>query len=61
MTDDDEWPEFLTVQEVARITRLSTETVYRMVRGGTLDASHFGRGIRINADSVRQLLKTGGR
>jgi excisionase family DNA binding protein len=56
---DDEWPEFLTVKEVAQIMRVCTMTVYRLVKDGTLDTLRVGRSFRIYADSVRLLLKTG--
>lgn len=55
---DDEWPELLTVKEVAQILRVSTMTVYRLVREGELESTRVGRCFRIHAESVRQYLKT---
>jgi excisionase family DNA binding protein len=60
MPTNDEWPELVTVKEVARVTRLSPMTIYRLVRDGTLDATRAGRSIRVHADSVRRLVKPGG-
>ena len=57
MTTDDNWPELVTVAEVARLMRVSTMTVYRLVKDGELDATRAGRSIRIHADSVRRMLK----
>jgi excisionase family DNA binding protein len=57
-TTDDEWPEFVTVAEVAEILRVSKRTVYRLVGNGELDTTRFGRSFRIHADSVRRMLKT---
>jgi excisionase family DNA binding protein len=55
---DDKWPEFLKVKEVAGILRVSTMTVYRLLREGELESTRARKGIRIYADSVRRLLKT---
>jgi excisionase family DNA binding protein len=55
---DDEWPEFLKVKEVAKIARISTMTVYRLITSGDLDATRVRGSFRIRADSVRRLLKT---
>jgi len=57
VTTDDNWPELVTVAEVARLMRVSTMTVYRLVKDGELDATRAGRSIRIHADSVRRMLK----
>lgn len=54
---DEEWPEFLTVAEVAVITRLSKMTVYRMAASGELDNVRIGRSVRVKADSLRAYLK----
>jgi excisionase family DNA binding protein len=56
-TTDDNWPEFVTVAEVARIMRVSKMTVYRLVHSGELTTTRIGRGFRIHVESVRQLLK----
>jgi len=54
---DVEWPEFVTVAEVAQIMRVSKMTVYRLVNSGELVSTRIGRGFRIHADSVRRMLK----
>ena len=43
---------FLTVQEVAELMRVSTMTVYRLVRSGDLPAVRFGRSYRIPESAV---------
>jgi excisionase family DNA binding protein len=45
-------PPFLTVAEVAQLTRLSKATVYRLVRTGRLRAVRFGRSYRISESEV---------
>ena len=37
----------LTVGEVAQILNISTNLVYRLVRGGELPAVHLGRALRV--------------
>jgi excisionase family DNA binding protein len=54
---DEEWPEFLNANEVARILRVSKMTVYREIHSGVLESVRVGRSFRIPADSVRQYLK----
>jgi excisionase family DNA binding protein len=44
---------FLTVFETAMILRVSKQTVYRLVRGGDLEAIRVGRSFRIPAHAVR--------
>lgn len=43
---------FLTVAEVADLMRVSTMTVYRLVRSGDLPAVRFGRSYRIPESAV---------
>ena len=42
-----EWPEFMTIPEVAAILRISKMTVYRMVHRGDLASIRAGRSFRI--------------
>jgi len=49
---------FLTVQEVAGLMRVSKMTVYRMVHAGELPAVRFGRSYRVPANAVESLLKS---
>ncbi|HSL57701.1 MAG TPA: helix-turn-helix domain-containing protein [Acidimicrobiales bacterium] len=56
MPDDLSRSEVLTVAEVARILRVSTMTVYRLIKGGELAALRVGRSYRIlRADVDRYL------
>jgi len=43
---------FLTVAEVAETMRVSTMTVYRLVKSGELPAVRFGRSYRIPETAV---------
>ena len=43
---------FLTVAEVADLMRVSTMTVYRLVKSGELPAVRFGRSYRIPETAV---------
>lgn len=43
---------FLTVAEVADLMRVSSMTVYRLVRSGELPAVRFGRSYRIPETAV---------
>jgi excisionase family DNA binding protein len=43
---------FLTVAEIAAMTRLSTMTVYRLIHDGDLEAHRFGRGFRIRRSAL---------
>ncbi|PYI67946.1 AlpA family transcriptional regulator [Arthrobacter livingstonensis] len=49
---------FLTVQEVAELMRVSKMTVYRMVHAGELPAVRFGRSYRVPQNAVETILKT---
>ena len=48
---------FLTVQEVAELMRVSKMTVYRMVHAGELPAVRFGRSYRVPQNAVEAYLK----
>ncbi len=56
--DADESPSsrFLTVAEVAYLTRLSKATVYRFVRAGRIRAVRFGRSYRVTAAAVDEYI-----
>lgn len=49
---------FLTVQEVAGLMRVSTMTVYRMVHAGEMPAVRFGRSYRVPQNAVEAYLKS---
>lgn len=48
---------FLTVQEVAETMRVSTMTVYRLVKSGELPAVRFGRSYRIPESAVTAVVQ----
>jgi excisionase family DNA binding protein len=43
---------FLTVQEVAELMRVSTMTVYRLIKSGDLPAVRVGRSFRVRDEDV---------
>jgi excisionase family DNA binding protein len=47
---------FLTVQEVADLVRVSTMTVYRLIKAGDLGAVRVGKSYRIREDDVDRYL-----
>jgi len=52
-------PRFMTVAEVAEVTRVSRMTVYRMVHAGELPAVRVGRSFRVPEAAVQQLIAAG--
>ena len=50
---------FLTVQEVAELMRVSTMTVYRLIKNGELRAARVGRSYRLREDEVESYLTPG--
>lgn len=49
-------PRFMTVAEVAYMTRLSKATVYRLVRAGRIKAVRFGRSYRVTEAAVDEYI-----
>ena len=47
---------FLTVAEVAGLMRVSTMTVYRLIKAGDLAAVRVGKSYRIKEDDVDRFL-----
>ena len=45
-------PRFVTVAEVAELMRVSTMTVYRLIKAGVLPAVRFGKSYRIDEADV---------
>jgi excisionase family DNA binding protein len=43
---------FLTVQEVADVLRISTMTVYRIIKNGDLPAARIGKSFRVREDDL---------
>jgi excisionase family DNA binding protein len=52
-------PTLLTVREVAQVMRVSTMTVYRLIRAGDLVATRVGRSYRIFENDVASYLGRG--
>jgi excisionase family DNA binding protein len=52
----DERRHFMTVAEVAQLMRVSTMTVYRLIKAGELSAIRVGRSYRLRPDDVDQYL-----
>ena len=50
---------FLTVAEVADIMRVSTMTVYRLIKAGDLRAVRVGKSYRLAEDEVDRYLAQG--
>jgi excisionase family DNA binding protein len=50
-------PRFMTVAEVAELTRVSRMTVYRLVHSGELPAVRVGRSFRVPEPAVKHLLE----
>ena len=50
---------YLTVAEVAGMLRVSTMTVYRLIKAGELPAVRVGRSYRLAEDAVDQFLAKG--
>jgi excisionase family DNA binding protein len=53
----DSRPRFLTVAEVADLMRVSTMTVYRLIKAGELAAVRVGRSYRIPDSEVDRYLE----
>ncbi len=54
-----ERPRFLTVAEVAAQLRVSTMTVYRLIKAGELPAMRVGKSYRLREDDVDRFLADG--
>jgi excisionase family DNA binding protein len=51
-----ERPRFLTVAEVASLLRVSTMTVYRLIKAGRLASVRVGKSYRVREDDVDRYL-----
>lgn len=56
LTQSQARPRFLTVAEVASILRVSTMTVYRLIKGGQLPAARVGKSYRVREEDVDRYL-----
>ena len=52
-----EYPDVLNVKQVSRLLGVSTKTVYRLLREGTLDSLKIGREFRIPKVNVMRYIK----
>ena len=48
--------QFVTVNEVAQLMRVSKMTVYRLIKQGDLPAVRIGRGYRLREEDVHRYL-----
>lgn len=48
----------LTVREVADVMRVSTMTVYRLIKAGDLDALRVGAHLRIHRSALRDYVQS---
>lgn len=51
--------QYLTVAEVAAIMRVSTMTVYRLIKAGDLPAVRVGKSYRLSGEEVDRYLARG--
>ena len=56
VAQSDERRHFMTVAEVAQLLRVSTMTVYRLIKSGELPAVRVGRSYRLRPGDVDQYL-----
>ncbi|HUQ62956.1 MAG TPA: helix-turn-helix domain-containing protein [Acidimicrobiales bacterium] len=49
-------PRFLTAAEVAELLRVSTMTVYRLIKAGEIAAVRVGKSYRVREDDVDRYL-----
>lgn len=50
---------YLTAAEVAAVMRVSTMTVYRLIKAGSLPALRVGRSYRVAEDDLDRFLASG--
>jgi excisionase family DNA binding protein len=55
--DLSQFDEYVTVQEVSEVLRVSKMTVYRLVRTKELDSKRIGRSIRIPVEDLERYLR----
>lgn len=49
--------EYVNYPDAERMTGLSRVTIWKHVKAGDIEASHVGRAVRINTDSLRAFMK----
>ena len=52
-----EYPDILNVKQVSKLLGISTKTVYRLLREGTLDSLKIGREFRIPKVNVMRYVR----
>ena len=55
MTDFENLPELLTVDEIAGHLRVSRETIFSLIKAGDLPALRVGKQFRIRKDAINTL------
>jgi excisionase family DNA binding protein len=55
-----EYPDILDVKQVSKLLGVSTKTVYRLLRDGTIDSLKIGREFRIPKVNVMKYVKVFG-
>jgi len=55
-----EYPDILDVKQVSKLLGVSTKTVYKLLRNGTLDSLKIGREFRIPKVNVMKYVKVFG-
>jgi len=55
-----EYPDILDVKQVSKLLGVSTKTVYRLLRDGTLDSLKIGREFKIPKVNVMKYVKVFG-
>ena len=56
-TPEDERPDYLNVEETADLLRVSTQTVYNMIKSGRLKGPKFGREWRFLRKNLESLIQ----
>ena len=56
-TPEDERPDYLNVEETADLLRVSTQTVYNMIKSGRLKGTKFGREWRFLRKNLESLIQ----
>lgn len=54
---EEERPDYLNVEETADLLRVSTQTIYNMIRSGRLKGTKFGREWRFLRKNIESLLQ----
>ena len=58
-SEEEEYPEIMTIEQVADYMQLHPQVIYRHIRAGTIPVSRIGRTIRIKKSILDAFLETG--